>query len=104
MISRGTNPTITLKVGNQMPIADLEDLELVLAQNNYMLVKYLKDMVAIDEEKNICVFDMTLEEANSFEARKSIKYQVRFKLKNGKYIPSKIKTMMISEVIKDGDF
>lgn len=99
---RGTNPTIRIKLPTNISLDNIENLQFVLDQDT-RIIKYLDDMT-IDRDGNRVMFDLTLEETMAFTERKSAKWEVRFKLFNGKYIKSKRKSMPVLGTIEGGRF
>lgn len=95
---RGTTPTISFKLPFDYNL--VEEIWLTLEQRGKeVLTKTKEDMVY---EWNIVSTKLTQEETLMFREKEQVKIQARIRTVDGNVFASKIRTITVDEILKDG--
>lgn len=100
-MKQGTTPTIIIVLSGAL-ISDLDNYEIVLKQTgkNEQIIKYQKDRIEVDIEKNQFKVKMTQTETLSFGVG-IFKIQCRIRFPDGTAFATDIKTLTMDELLSE---
>lgn len=95
---RGT----TIKIKFNVPI-DVNDITLAYVTFVSDSVSFEKSLSDLELEEGQVIANLTQADTLRFEADEVVKVQLRFKLSDGQVSASKIKTLKVSDILKEGE-
>lgn len=101
-MTRGTTPTLILKLKN-LDVSLLRDVYITFRQNRYknkILEKKTED-ISINAEKNTIDIYLTQQDTLYFDVS-DVEIQMRAITKEGRAVASKILTLPVNRILKDG--
>ena len=101
-MKRGTTPTFSITISNDISVSNIDAAYLTFTQDGVILFeKTLSDMT-LDTTNNALLCELTQTETLSFAQDKTVLYQLRFKTATKAYASDIWRTPAL-EILKDGE-